>query len=157
MIPHAPQSCGARRNEMLRMSVFNLFVTDQDEARRFYADTLGFTVVEDQWLGDFRWLLVRAPDDRECGINLQLATTPEQQALVGRQGAGQPVFGLLTDSCIRDYAELGKRGVRFEGKPQEMPYGVGVMMTDLYGNRIYLNQDLVNDPALTEPSGLSKP
>jgi catechol 2,3-dioxygenase-like lactoylglutathione lyase family enzyme len=156
MILDARHSRCARRTEMLRMSVFNLFVTDQEEARRFYADKLGFTVVEDQWLGDFRWLLLRAPDDRECAINLKLATTPEQQALVGRQGAGQPVFALLTDCCRRDYADLGERGVRFEGEPQEMPYGIGVMMVDLYGNRIYLNQELANDPALSEPSRLSK-
>ncbi len=33
------------------------------------------------------------------------------------------------------------RGVRFDGQPKAMPYGTGVMLQDLYGNRIYLNQD----------------
>jgi hypothetical protein len=31
--------------------------------------------------------------------------------------------------------------VEFEGEPKIMPYGTGVMMLDLYGNKIYLNQD----------------
>lgn len=126
---------------MFRLSVFKLFVSNQDEARRFYVDQLGFTVAEDQFLGDYRWLVIRAPGDKECGINLELARTPEQQALVGRQGGGQPVFGLLTDDCRRDYEMLRTRGVTFESEPQEMPYGIGVMMADLYGNTIYLNQD----------------
>jgi len=33
------------------------------------------------------------------------------------------------------------RGVEFEGEPAVMPYGTGVMLRDLYGNKIYLNQD----------------
>ena len=109
---------------MLRLSVLNLFVSDQDEARRFYADRLGFTVEEDRLLGDYRWLLVRAPGDHDCGISLQLAKTPEQRALVGRQGAGCPVFALSTDDCRRDYAGMRARGVTFEGEPQEMPYAL---------------------------------
>ena len=126
---------------MLRTTVFKVFVTDQDEALRFYSGSLGFAVAEDERLGDYRWLLVRAPDDRECAINLELAKTPEQRALVGRQGADQPLFGLLTDDCRRDYETFRGRGVRFEGEPRAMPYGTGVMLKDLYGNRIYLNQE----------------
>lgn len=33
------------------------------------------------------------------------------------------------------------RGVTFEGEPETQPYGTGVLLRDLYGNRIYLNQD----------------
>ena len=46
-----------------------------------------------------------------------------------------------TDNCKRDYAELKGRGVKFEGEPKVMPYGTGVLLHDLYGNKIYLNQD----------------
>ncbi len=44
---------------------------------------------------------------------------------------------------MRDYAELKLRGVKIEGEPKVMPYGTAVMMRDLYGNKIYLNQDHV--------------
>ncbi|SRR5579871_1474919 len=124
-----------------KLTSFKIFVTDQEEARRFYVDQLGFRVAEDKQLGDYRWLLVQPPDDREIAINLEIARTDQEKALVGRQAAAQPLFGLSTEDCLRDYAELKRRGVKFEGEPKVMPYGTGVMMQDLYGNKIYLNQE----------------
>jgi catechol 2,3-dioxygenase-like lactoylglutathione lyase family enzyme len=126
---------------MMRLTVVKLFVKDQDEACRFYVDKLGFVVSEDNRLGDYRWLLVHPPDTPDVAINLELAKTDEQRALVGRQGGGQPLFGLATDDCRRDYSAMKTRGVAFEGEPATMPYGTGVMLQDLYGNKIYLNQD----------------
>jgi hypothetical protein len=32
-------------------------------------------------------------------------------------------------------------GVTFDGEPQTMPYGTGVLLNDLYGNKLYLNED----------------
>lgn len=125
---------------MMRLTVFKLFVHDQDEARRFYTEKLGFVVAEDKRLGDYRWLLVRPPDTADVALNLELARTDEQRALVGRQGAGQPVFGLSTDDCRRDYAAMRARGVTFDGEPTTMPYGTGVMLQDLYGNKVYLSE-----------------
>jgi hypothetical protein len=29
----------------------------------------------------------------------------------------------------------------FDGEPQTMPYGTGVLLNDLYGNKLYLNED----------------
>ena len=128
---------------MNKVTTFKVYVSDQERAKRFYVEQLGFEVAEDKQLGDYRWLLVRAPDNEEVSINLEIAKTNEEKALVGRQGAGQPVFGISTDDCKRDYVELKRRGVKFEGEPKVMPYGIGVMMQDLYGNKIYLNQDPV--------------
>jgi catechol 2,3-dioxygenase-like lactoylglutathione lyase family enzyme len=128
---------------MNKVTLFKVYVSDQEKAKRFYVEQLGFEVAEDAQLGDYRWLLVRAPDNRELSINLEIARTNEEKALVGRQAAGQPVFSISTDDCQRDYLELKRRGVKFEGEPKVMPYGTGVMMQDLYGNKIYLNQDPV--------------
>ena len=126
---------------MIRLTVVKLFVKDQDEARRFYVEQLGFVVAEDNRLGDYRWLTVRPPDTPDVAINLELPKTVEQRALVGQQGGGQPLFGLATDDCRRDYTAMKARGVVFEGEPTAMPYGTGVMLKDLYGNKVYLNQD----------------
>jgi catechol 2,3-dioxygenase-like lactoylglutathione lyase family enzyme len=125
----------------MRLSVFTLFVNDQDQALRFFVDQLGFVVAEDSRLGDYRWLLVRAPDTPDVSINLELARTADQLALVGKQGGGKPLFGISTDDCQRDYVAMKARGVTFEGKPQTMPYGTGVTLQDLYGNKLYLNQE----------------
>lgn len=125
----------------MRVALFKVYVSDQDEAKRFYRDQLGFDLSEDEMLGDYRWITVKARGNTDVCINLELAKTTEERELVGRQAAGQPLFGLSTDNCHRDFAELRNRGVRFEGEPQVMPYGIGVMLQDLYGNKIYLNQD----------------
>ena len=127
---------------MMCLTVVKLFVNNHEEARRFYVDRLGFVVSEDNQLGDYRWLLVRPPDTHDVAINLELPQTDEQRALVGRQGGGQPLFGLATDDCRRDYEALKTRGVVFDGEPKTMPYGTGVMLQDLYGNKLYLNEDV---------------
>lgn len=126
---------------MDKVTMFKVYVSDQQEAKRFYVEQLGFELGEDQMLGDYRWLTVRAPGDKEFFINLEIAKTNEEKALVGRQAAAQPLFGIGTNDCKRDYAELKRRGVKFEGEPKTKPYGTGVMLQDLYGNKIYLNQD----------------
>src|SRR6266545_3184781 len=118
---------------MKRLTVFKLFVTDQDDALAFYTQKLGFEVAEDKRMGDYRWLIVRLPDNRAAGINLALATSDEQRALVGKQAAGDPLFGIETDDCLRDYREMKARGVSFMGEPEVRPYGTGVMLQDLYG------------------------
>jgi lactoylglutathione lyase len=123
------------------MTLVKLLVDNQDEALQFYTERLGFEVAEDSKMGDYRWLLVRLPDNREFCINLDVAKTDEQKALVGRQAADMPLFSIETDDCMRDYLALKERGVEFEGEPAVQPYGTGVLMKDLYGNKIYINQD----------------
>jgi Glyoxalase/Bleomycin resistance protein/Dioxygenase superfamily len=92
-------------------------------------------------MGDFRWLLVNAPGTPDVAINLKLAETPEQRTLVGRQGASAPLLALSTTDCRSDFETMKARGVMFDGEPQTMPYGTGVLLNDLYGNKLYLNED----------------
>jgi len=126
---------------MKRVTLVKLLVSDQDEALEFYTAKLGFEVAEDSNLGGYRWLLVRLPDNKEFCINLDAARTGEQEALVGRQAADLPLFSIETDDCVSQYRALKKRGVEFDGEPEVQPYGTGVLMKDLYGNKIYINQD----------------
>jgi catechol 2,3-dioxygenase-like lactoylglutathione lyase family enzyme len=126
---------------MTRVTLVKLLVNDQDEALDFYTEKLGFEVAEDSRLGEYRWVLVRMPDNEEFCINLDVAKTDDQKALVGRQAADLPLFSIETDDCMREYQALKERGVTFEGEPEVQPYGTGVMMRDLHGNKIYINQD----------------
>jgi len=73
----------------MSLAVVKLLVNDQDQALHFFVDQAGFNVFEDNRLGDYRWLLVRAPGTSDVAINLSLATTDEQRALVGKQVAGE--------------------------------------------------------------------
>jgi len=126
---------------MKRVTLVKLFVSDHDEALEFCTRKLGFEVAEDTRMGDYRWLLVRLPDNKEFCINLDVAKTGEQKALMGRQAADLPLFSIETDDCMSEYRALKERGAEFEGEPEVRPYGTGVLMKDLYGNKIYLNQD----------------
>jgi hypothetical protein len=118
-----------------------VLVRDMDEPLEVYTTRLGFEVAEDEQMGDYRWLLVCLPDNREFCVNLDAAKNEEQRALIGRQAADLPLFSINTDDCRREYEAMRARGVAFEGEPETHPCGTGVPLRDLYGNRIYLNQD----------------
>jgi uncharacterized glyoxalase superfamily protein PhnB len=119
----------------------NVLVRNQDAAVEFYTRKLGFVIVEDVPLGTKRWLTLRLPDDKVLSIALNLAETDGDLALVGKQTGSQPLFGMETDDCLKDYRRMKDAGVTFHGEPQVQPYGTGVMLEDLYGNKIYLNQE----------------
>ena len=82
-----------------------------------------------------------SPEDESVAISLNLAETQEEMALVGKQGAAKPFLGIVTDDCLADYRRMKDVGVKFHGEPKVEPYGTGVTLEDLYGNRIYLNQE----------------
>ncbi len=125
---------------MKRISLLNLLVKDQDAAIAFYRK-LGFVVVEDVPFGPKRWVTLRLPDDDVLSIALNLAESEEDRALVGRQAGSQPLFAMVTDDCLGEYRRMKEAGVPFHGEPQVQPYGTGVLLEDLYGNKIYLNEE----------------
>jgi hypothetical protein len=84
---------------------------------------------------------VRLPDDDVLSVALNLAESDADRALVGKQAGSQPLFSMATDDCLGDYRRMKDAGVTFRGEPQVQPYGTGVLLEDLYGNKIYLNQE----------------
>ena len=126
---------------MKRISALGLYVEDQDAAIDFYTRKLGFVLAEDVPFGSQRWVTLRLPDDEVASISLNLAETDEDRRLVGKQGGSHPFFGIVTDNCLGEYQRMKDAGVRFHGEPEVQPYGTGVTLEDLYGNKIYLNQE----------------
>jgi catechol 2,3-dioxygenase-like lactoylglutathione lyase family enzyme len=126
---------------MKRMSLFNVLVKDQDAAIDFYTRKLGFELKEDVAFGPGRWVTLRLPDDGAVSVALNLAESDADKALVGKQAGSQPLFGIETSDCRSCYRQMKAAGVTFLGEPQVQPYGTGVMLEDLYGNRIYLNEE----------------
>jgi len=72
---------------------------------------------------------------------LHVAKRDSDLALVGKQGGTFPFLGITTDDCLSDYRRLKALGAKFQGEPEVRPYGTGVMLEDLYGNKIFLNQE----------------
>ncbi len=126
---------------MNRISLFNVLVKNHNDAINFYTRKLGFVVAEDMPFGPKRWVTLQLSKNQEIVISLGLAESPEDLALVGKQAGSQPLFGIRTDDCIAEYRRMKDAGVKFHGEPQVQPYGTGVVLEDLYGNKIYMNQE----------------
>jgi hypothetical protein len=61
-------------------------------------------------------------------------------ALVGRQVGRFPPFGVDTMDCLGDYDRIKAPGVKFQGESQVNPWGPGVLLKDLYGNKLYISR-----------------
>lgn len=126
------------------ISLLTLYVTDQDEARDFYVDKLGFVAKTDVSMGDdFRWVTIGHPEQPELEVTLMVPGPPldpemaqaVQRALAKGQMGG---FGLSTDNCQKTYDDLVAQGVEFTQPPSERPYGVEAVMRDNSGNWLVL-------------------
>src|ERR1700691_2479795 len=120
------------------ISIVSVWVLDQDAAKEFYADKLGFTVTNDVTMDNgMRWLTVRPPgsEGQELVLMdpmhsmLDEETAQQVRALVAK-GALSPGV-MSTSDCKGDYAA---RGVEFTQEPAERPYGVEALMRDDSGN-----------------------
>jgi catechol 2,3-dioxygenase-like lactoylglutathione lyase family enzyme len=126
------------------VSLVNVFCLDQDAARDFYVDVLGFACQADVTTGDgFRWLTVAHPDHPELQLTLMKPgppLDPESADFVRRQlGKGQMGgLGMRVDNCRKTYEELKVRGVTFLQEPAARPYGVEAVMRDVSGNWLVL-------------------
>jgi catechol 2,3-dioxygenase-like lactoylglutathione lyase family enzyme len=114
-----------------RIQLFSLPVTDQDRAKSFYLDTLGFELVADTTMGpDQRWVQVR-PSGGDTSITL--VTWFETMAPGSAKGTV-----VETDDLDADVAALRSRGVDIAGDIQEAPWGRFVTFDDPDGNGIVL-------------------
>lgn len=112
-----------------------LVVRNYDEAIAFYAQVLGFELIEDTDLGGGkRWVLVSPPGSSGTTLLLAQAATPEQASRIGNQTGGRVFLFLHTDDFWRDYNRLQSRNVQFVRDPKEEPYGTVAVFADLYGN-----------------------
>ncbi len=132
---------------ILNNLITSLLVKDYDEAIGFYSGKLGFVVAEDLPMGPDRWVTIALPNSHETVFALHVAKSEGDLALVGKQGGTFPYLGISTNDCLADYQRLKALGVKFHGEPEVRPYGTGVMLEDLYGNKIFLNEEPANEAA----------
>lgn len=115
-----------------------LHVEDQDSAKRFWVDTMGFELVSDTPYGEERWLSVRTPDG---ATQLVLAKRePGWSPDPVREGTPHsPVF-FYTDDIEATYRELSAKGVPFPATPSKEFFGWWSMFEDPDGTRYALRQ-----------------
>ncbi|HST06332.1 MAG TPA: VOC family protein [Chloroflexia bacterium] len=132
-----------------RLSVATIWVTDLNEALRFYTEKLGFEIRTDVTAGDYRWLTVGLNGQPDIEFHLEvvkpgvLLTQEEAQQLTGLVRAGKLGVGpWKTDDCQKTYETLKDRGVEFVQPPTDRPYGIiEAVFKDNSGNTMVLAQD----------------
>jgi catechol 2,3-dioxygenase-like lactoylglutathione lyase family enzyme len=123
------------------ISIVTVWVLDQDAAKEFYTEKMGFKVTTDVKLeGGMRWLTVRPPGTGNQDLllmdplhsMLDEESAQQVRALLAK-GALSPGV-LATTDCKGDHAVLAGRGVEFTQPPAERPYGIEALLRDDSGN-----------------------
>ncbi|RJL31738.1 VOC family protein [Bailinhaonella thermotolerans] len=135
------------------VSLCTVYCLDQEKAKEFYTEILGFEVRTDVTMGEgYRWLAVGHPSQPELDITLMLPGPPldpeaadffRRQLEKGSLGG----LGLHVDDCRKTYEELSAKGVTFIQEPSERPYGVEAVMRDNTGNWLVLVEPREYSPA----------
>ena len=116
------------------IEVISVPVTDQDAAKEFYSQTLGFTVGMDAAFGDaMRWVMLRPPGG---GTAITLVTWFDAMTPGSQRGT---VLGC--DDIEQTAADLKARGVVFhEDAIAEAAWGRWLTFSDPDGNGWVLQQ-----------------
>lgn len=125
---------------LTKVAVITILVRDQDEALRYYTETLGLEKMDDMNFGEGnRWLTVTTSKQKDVQIFLQKADSfgIDATAQVGKS----TMWAFNTDNCRETYETLKARGVKFLGEPKEQPWGIEATFEDLYGNKFALVEE----------------
>jgi predicted enzyme related to lactoylglutathione lyase len=120
------------------ISTVCIFVSDQDRAKQFYTEVLGFELRQDAPLypgAANRWVAV-APSGAVTQAILYL---PDENWEHYRQvvGQSQAVTFNVTDMQAL-HADLTAKGVTFLQEPDVQPWGTSAIIADSEGNRLIL-------------------
>jgi catechol 2,3-dioxygenase-like lactoylglutathione lyase family enzyme len=126
----------------MRIHLTSVLVDDQERARRFYTEVLGFRLKQDVPIGEHRWLTVVDPD-HEDGTQLVLepdshpAAKPFKEALLED---GIPFTSFAVDDVDAEYGRLSALGVRFTQPPTNLGPATTAVFEDTCGNLIAIAQ-----------------
>ncbi len=141
-----------------KMSHTTIYVLDQDQAKDFYVDKLGFEVKGDfSAPNGFRWLAVAPKGQSEVEIALLKvgsgagsdgmksgnaeAAKKDIDAMSALLKKGWFSAGVFqTADCRKTFEELKAKGVEFISEPKDEFYGVVAVFKDPFGNWISMSQ-----------------
>jgi catechol 2,3-dioxygenase-like lactoylglutathione lyase family enzyme len=117
----------------VRIAVVSIPVGDQDRAKKFYTDVLGFTELADSDLAPgMRWVMLAPPGG---GAAITLVTWFDSMPAGSTKGLVYQV-----DDVDQWFADLTARGYDFPDGVQEQPWGRFITLDDPDGNGIVLQQ-----------------
>jgi catechol 2,3-dioxygenase-like lactoylglutathione lyase family enzyme len=118
----------------LALGLVTIVVRDYAEAKAFYLEKLGFSLIEDTDLGGGKRWLVVSPGNSGARLLLAKAKNEKEFAAIGEQTGGRVGFFIESGDFERDYAAMLAQGVKFRETPRRESYGVVAVFEDLYGN-----------------------
>ncbi|GAA0594801.1 methylglyoxalase [Virgibacillus siamensis] len=126
----------------MRINITSIFVEDQENALKFYTEVLGFEKKTDIPAGDFKWLTVVSPEDRD-GVELLLEPNDNPAAKTYQRTIyddGIPTTSFVVDNIGEEYERLKNLGVKFTAVPTEMGPVTFAIFDDTCGNLIQISQ-----------------
>jgi predicted enzyme related to lactoylglutathione lyase len=114
------------------IQIISIPVSDQDRARDFYLDVLGWELVADNDAGEKRWVEV-APRHGQTSFAL-VTWFPEM-----KPGSMQGIV-LATTDIEKAYTVLVERGIEFHGPIEDGPFSRITSFSDPDGNGLVLHQ-----------------
>lgn len=126
----------------MRIKLNSIFVDNQDKARMFYTEVLGFKVSKEIPVGEFKWLTVvsaEGPDDLELVLepNANPAAKAFQDSIFEQ---GIPITAFEVDDIQAEYRRLKDLGVVFTMNPTQTGPVTVAVFSDTCGNLIQLYQ-----------------
>jgi lactoylglutathione lyase len=113
-------------------------VDDQERAKRFWVEQMGFELTSDETLGDERWIEVSPP-----GQVLTLVLSRREPHEIRHEAPEHLPHSAIFFTCDdleKTYQELSERGVKFAVRPEKQPFGWWSMFEDQEGTRFALGQ-----------------
>ncbi|PII82357.1 bleomycin resistance protein [Leucobacter sp. OLJS4] len=124
----------------LQIRLTQVFVTDQERAKAFYTEKLGFLPKHDIPVGDARWItVVSAADPEGTELLLEPNQHPAAQAYTAALLAdGIPAAQFAVEDVAAEHARLTALGVRFTQDPAAAGPVTTAVLDDTCGNLIQL-------------------
>lgn len=126
----------------MKIQLSSVFVDDQEKARRFYTEVLGFVSKRDIPLGEARWLTVVSPEKPD-GTELLLEPNSNPAAKTYQKAIfeqGIPLTAFAVDNIQKEYERLKELGVEFSMEPTNMGMTTVAVFNDTCGNLIQIYQ-----------------
>lgn len=127
------------------IGVTSVHVEDQEKAKKFYTNVLGFQLKHDMPLGNpegDRWLTVVSPE-RPDGVELLLEPNRNPISATFQQGLmeqGLPAIIFQVDDAQAEYERLSALGVAFTMQPTDIGPAIMAIFNDTCGNLIQILQ-----------------
>lgn len=110
-----------------------IFVEDQEKAKNFWCDKIGFKLKIEEDMGEYKWLEVSPPFG-----DTSLVLYPK--CLRENSPKSHSTITFFTDDIKSTYKELLSKGVKFKGEPKDTGYGIFTDFEDENGNIFSLKQ-----------------